>query len=549
MDITDEDRKYILKKLRDRMRDIGMDDIQDTDDARRICQNSNTDSPSDDDTESEKTTTYSSYKDLVNDVCTLFSKGKITQTIKKINIILQKAKANKDQIPFITHCEQAKLTVTEYFILFISVYTNLIKQGSLPSAALVELLVETSLLNWYDACILLYDKSSKLFKQEFIYVDKDKGGICVNPKYLKLFLNMDENFCAQPEDVSCETTTAYTQNLDLNPLDIYTKLNEYIIGQDAVKRSICSTIYEHVLKCKLNKDKKDRLDKTCTMLIGPTGVGKTYICQTMAKLLNIPVYIADASNLTAAGYVGLKVEDIFLSLKNKIPSMENNVFPTSIIYIDEIDKIATQPSDRQIDIGGKSIQEELLKTLENTTYTSSGGSKGVRETFDISNVLFIVGGAFSGLEHIIKCRTENKKEKVIGYNITSDNFKEDQKIVNTLKNVTVNDLIAYGFMPEFMGRFTNICVLDSLTKDDLLKILTSSQNNLITQYKEVWNAAGVTLNFNEEVFEYIVNEALKNNTGARGIRNVLSNALNKTFFNVLETKTKEFTANLQIFKE
>ena len=223
--------------------------------------------------------------------------------------------------------------------------------------------------------------------------------------------------------------------------------------------------------------------------------------------------------------------------------MEGNKFPISIIYIDEIDKIAISQEHDSI-IGSKSIQEEFLKIFESTTYFCSGGRFGMERVFDISNIMFILGGAFSGLEQIITTRLNKNKEKKIGFSIEQN---IDSNNTDILQQVTTEDLTVYGFMPEFIGRLTNKAILNSLTKKDLINILTTGKNNIIEQYKEIFLKAGITLNVPDETIEYIAEKAIENKTGARGLRNTLSNVLNKILFDSSINKQTECSLKTEMF--
>jgi ATP-dependent Clp protease ATP-binding subunit ClpX len=261
--------------------------------------------------------------------------------------------------------------------------------------------------------------------------------------------------------------------------------------------------------------------------------------------LDIPIYIADASQLTETGYVGLSPDSIFAGLLKKCKqNMQESKFPVSIVYIDEIDKIAINKNDNKDGVGTKTVQEEFLKIFESTNYFCNGGRFGLDREYDISNVMFIVGGAFSGLEQIIENRLNSNKCKNIGF------FNEEfsvQDNLNILQQATADDIINYGFMPEFVGRLPNKVILNSLTKQDLIKILTESQNNVISQYKQVFMEAGIKLEILEETIEYVAEQAIKNRTGARGLKSVLSSILNKILFETASKGQTDFTLSPKDF--
>ena len=238
--------------------------------------------------------------------------------------------------------------------------------------------------------------------------------------------------------------------------------------------------------------------------------------------------------MTETGYVGLNPNSLFVGLLKKCKqTMEENKFSVSIIYIDEIDKIAISNNNLKDSIGNKGVQEDFLKIFESTTYFCDGGRFSSSRMYDISNVMFILGGAFSGLEKIIEKRIKTNKGKSIGF--FKDNVIEQDNNLNILQQVTTEDLIEYGFLQEFIGRLSNKVILNALTKQDLIKILTKSQNNVISQYKQVFTEVGINLNILDETIEYVAEQAIKNNTGARGLKIILSSILNKILF---ETSSK-----------
>ncbi len=332
------------------------------------------------------------------------------------------------------------------------------------------------------------------------------------------------------------------------PNEIYNKISKYVIGQDIAIKNISAAVYEHIIKCEINKtnNSKDKLDKTNTLIIGPTGTGKTFICNTLSKILDIPIYVADASQMTETGYVGLSPESIFTGLEKRCrQTMKTNKFPVSIIYIDEVDKIAFR-NDNKGEVGNKAVQEEFLKIIESDTFFFDGGRDFRAREYDISNVMFIFGGAFSGLEKIIEERVNANKEKKIGF--FKEDFTEQDNNINILQQTTTEDLIKYGFMHELIGRLPNKVILNPLTKHDLINILTSSQNNLISQYKQIFCEADIKLEVLDETIELVAEKAIKNNTGARGLRTILSNVLNKILFESASKGQKDFVLTPELMQ-
>ena len=316
------------------------------------------------------------------------------------------------------------------------------------------------------------------------------------------------------------------------PAEILKILNDYIIGQDDAKITLAVAVYNHYKKM-LAYDKKEdvEIEKSNILMIGPTGTGKTLTAQTLAKILDVPFAIADATSLTEAGYVGEDVENILLRLikaaGNDIKKAERGV-----IYIDEIDKISRKSENPSItrDVSGEGVQQSLLKILEGTVafVPPQGGRKHPHQEFlqiDTRNILFIVGGSFSGIEEIINSRLN---KKVIGF--SRDEIKRhDYKV---LKQVTSDDLYKYGLIPEFVGRLPIIITLDELNKNDLIKILTEPKNALIKQYKKLFEMDGVELEFDDKALEKIADMALENKTGARGLRAIIENFMTQIMFEV-----------------
>lgn len=417
----------------------------------------------------------------------------------------------------------AGLAEPEIQALYLCLYHELVERSSLGVPALIRAVSAVSGLPLAEAAALFQPTAPLMLRVVLVSC----GSVAFLPSSVEIYQPLKQELFglraprkkAAPPPPVIQTITAR---------QIHARLGDSVIGQEAAKRRVASAVFRHLKASQLNlqREPHERIQKANILIIGPTGTGKTHIARTLSTILQVPFSACDATQYTESGYVGMNVEDMLVQLL-KAAGKSAERMQNGLIYIDEIDKIAARDSrashNSVKDVSGLSVQQELLKLLDGdkVTYMKRGGFGEQEYEFKVGGVLFVAGGAFQGLEEIVKARLNHKA--AIGFNGSGEAERAAKELQDGgwMRHIITEDLIEYGFIPEFIGRFASIVTLDPLAEGDVLDILTKPKNSLLSQYQAILAAAGTEHKFSEEELKAVAKEAFALKTGARGLKAIM----------------------------
>ena len=415
--------------------------------------------------------------------------------------------------------KDAKLGTPEIQIFYICLYYQLVERTSPSVQSIIRAISDINDLP-AAAAAAIFHPDTPLFKGKILYA---------NGKVFPTNVDVFGFYLQKLMGINPKKKAAVKQdNQKITPKQIYEKLSDSVIGQEAAKKRVSSALFRHLKACHLNlsREPHERIQKANILVIGPTGTGKTHIARTLSTILNVPFSSCDSTQYTESGYVGMNVEEMLMQLY-KASGNSHERMQNGIIYIDEIDKIAARDSrsghNVVKDVSGLSVQQELLKMLDGDKiiYTKRGAYGETEYEFKVGGILFVAGGAFMGLEEIVKDRLNRKAAIGFSGSMEAAKANESLKDDNWLSHLITEDLIEYGFIPEFIGRFASIVTLNALSLGDVEDILTKPKNSLLSQYNDILKEAGINHKFTPAELKAVAEEAFALKTGARGLKAIM----------------------------